>query len=108
MVEKAKRTGYNFDAQANKTPSCIGNRYHETPAAALNLPAADAKLVAIVTGAAGPEASSPTASNSTAQYLLLLLLIPQHKLLVLELELKADGAVSGPPGNRLLSAHFLS
>jgi hypothetical protein len=59
----------NFDAQANKTPSCIGNCYHETPAAALNLPAADAKPVAIVTGAAGPEVSSPT-----------LLLIPQHSI----------------------------
>ena len=64
------------------------------PAAALNLPAADAKLNAIDTEAAGPEASSLTGSNSTAQ--------------AVGVGAKTDGAVSSPPNNRPHSVHFLS
>ena len=61
-------------------------RHNQNP---FNLPAADAKPAAIVIEVAGPEASSPTGSNSTAQ--------------AVGGGVISDGAVSGPPKNMLLS-----
>ena len=66
-------------------------RHNRNP---INLPAACAKPAAIVIEAAGPQASSPTGSNCTVQ--------------VVGGGVISVGAVSGPPKNMLLSAHFLS
>ena len=66
-------------------------RHNRNP---INLPAAGAKPAAIVIEAAGPQASSPTGSNCTVQ--------------VVGGGVISVGAVSGPPKNMLLSAHFLS